>query len=141
MPIQIKRSIDIENVVREALAPYMTAYCLPLPASVDLPSVAVEQVGGRSANTIDEFDIVLDVRAKNEAESLETMRNAVGILKAVAESQTTPMHYVSENTKPAWIIDTVRPDVAMCRARLSVTVHMENVTINEIRSGGFNNGN
>ena len=137
MPIQIKRSIDIENVVREALAPYMTAYCLPLPASVDLPSVAVEQVGGRSSNTIDEFDIVLDVRAKNEAESLD----AVLENPALSNAQTTPMHYVSENTKPAWIIDTVRPDVAMCRARLSVTVHMENVTINEIRSGGFNNGN
>lgn len=132
MSITIKRSVDIEDIVRSALAPYMTAYCLPLPEKVDLPSVTVEQVGGDSANTIDQFDVVLDSRASSEAESLSLMRDAVGILQAVAESQATPMHYVSENTKPAWLPDSVRPDVAMCRVRLEITAHKELATINEL---------
>ena len=137
MPIKIKRSIDIENVAQEALAPYMTAYCLPLPASVALPSVTVEQVGGGDKDTIDQFDIVLDARAKTEAAALTIMRNAIGILKATAASQTTPMHYCKENTKPAWVNDPVRPDVAMCRARLTISAHQENATIKEINIGGL----
>lgn len=129
MSITIKRSIDIEDVVRGALAPYMTAYCPPLPKTVALPSIEVEMVGGSNSDTIDRFDIVLDARAEREYDALELMRNAIGILKKVASDQTTAMHYCSENTKPVWIEDPTRPDVAMCRARLMISAHEETETL------------
>ena len=132
MAITIERSIDIEDVVREILASYMIAYCLPLPETVALPSVAVEQVGGISANTIDQFDVVLDARAEDEATALLTVRNAVGILKKAAADQTSSIHHVAEKSKPSWMPDTVRPDVAMCRARLVITAHQETAVINKI---------
>lgn len=129
MSITFKRSVDIEDVVRGALAPYMTAYCLPIPKHIDLPSIAVNQVGGSNENTIDQFDVVLDARAVNEAEALELMRNAIGIIKKIASDQTTPMHFCKENTKPATIEDPVRPDIAMYRARLTISAHEETITL------------
>ena len=86
--MEILRSIDIENVVRLALKDYFTVYCRPLPSKFKVPSIEVQTVGGTEQSTIDTFDVVLDSRAKEEAEADELLRNAVGVLKTVAKEQT-----------------------------------------------------
>ena len=125
----INRSVDIEDVVRQALAGHLTAYCRPLPKNFSLPCVLVQQVGGTDTNTIDSFEVVIDCRAEHEADAMETMRNAIGILKAVAAAQTTALRYIDVNSSGSWGNDPVRPDVAMCSARLRVTAHEEQTEV------------
>lgn len=125
----IQRSIDIEDVIREALDDYLTIYCRPLPKDFRMPCILVQQVGGFETSTISTFEVVLDSRAEHEAEAFETLRNAVAILKAVASKQTTPIRHVSENSSGSWGTDPDRPDIAMCSARLSVTAHLERVEV------------
>lgn len=127
--MDIKRSIDIEDTVRSAFGSLITAYCRPLPANYVLPNVLVTQVGGSDTNTIDTFEIVLDSRAKTPAEALETLRNAVGILRKVAADQSTAIRYVQVNSSGSWGQDPARPDLAMCSARLRVVAHLETITI------------
>lgn len=125
----IQRSIDIEDVVRQALSDYLTAYCRPLPDNFLLPSILVQQVAGTDSASIDTFEVVLDSRADNEAEALETLRNAIGILKAVSKQQTTPIRFVSVNSSGSWGNDPMRPELAMCSARLSVVAHEESAEV------------
>lgn len=127
--MQISRSIDIEDVIREVLSDYIAAYCRPLPAEFSLPSILVHQVGGSDTDTIDSFEVVLDSRAENEADASETLRNAIGIIKEIAARQTTALRYVSVNTSGSWGNDPVRPDLAMCSARIRVIAHLENVEV------------
>lgn len=127
--MNIIRSIDIEDVIRSALSSHITAYCRPLPASYSIPNILVQQVGGTDDATIDTFEVVLDSRADNEADALETMRNAIGILKKVAALQTTELRYISVNSSGSWGADPVRPDLALCSARLTVSAHQENVEV------------
>ena len=127
--MRIKRSIDVEDEIRIGLSDYLTAYCRPLPAEYDLPNVLVTQVGGADENDIDTFDVVLDARAETEAEASETLRTAIGILKAVAANQTTALRYVDVNTNGSWGTDPTRPDLALCTARLRVVAHLENMEV------------
>jgi len=127
--MRIKRSIDIENEIRVGLSDYLTAYCRPLPAEYTLPNILITQVGGADANDIDTFDVVLDARAETEASASETLRTAVGILKAVAKNQTTAIRYVEVNTSGSWGTDPVRPDLALCTARIRVAAHLENLEV------------
>lgn len=127
----IQRSIDIEDVVRRVLSEYMAAYCRPLPKLFSLPSILVQQVGGTDADTIDTFEVVLDSRAETEAEALETLRSAVGILRAAAKMQTTALRHIAVNSSGSWGADPVRPELAMCSARLRVTVHQEFTEVNK----------
>lgn len=124
-----QRNIDIEDTIREALDDYLTIYCRPLPKNFRKPCILVQQVGGFDTSTIDTFEVVLDSRADHEAEALEALRNAVGILRRVAQLQTTPIRHVSVNSSGSWGTDPVRPDLAMCSARLSVTAHLENAEV------------
>lgn len=125
----IQRSIDIEDEVRQALSGFLVAYCRPLPDDFTVPSILVQQVGGTDSNTIDAFEVVLDSRAENEAEASELLRNAIGILKAVAASQTAAIRYVSINSLGSWGADPVRPDLSMCSARLRVIAHEEQTEV------------
>lgn len=127
--MRIKRSIDIEDTIREALAQHVTAYVRPLPAEYSLPHVQIQQVGGADVNTIDTFEVTIDARAETEAEALLTLRNAVGILRAVAQSQETPIAYVTVNSSGSWGVDPVRPDLAMCSARVRVVAHLEEAEV------------
>ncbi len=124
--MKILRSIDIEDAVREALSDYVTAYCRPLPKEYSLPNILIQQVGGRDADTIDSFEVVLDSRARTEAEALETLRTAVGILRG---GHHKDIRYVSVNSSGSWGNDPIRPDLAMCSARLRVVAHLENVEV------------
>lgn len=121
--------IDIEDTVRQALSPHIKTYCRPLPKNFSVPSILVTKVGGGEADTIDNFEIVLDSRAKHEAEADETLRTAIGILKTVARLQTSDIRHVDVNTSGSWGVDPVRPELAMCSARLSVTAHTKNVEV------------
>lgn len=128
--MKIERSIDIENVVRIALSDFFTTYCRPLPAKFSLPCIEVQRVGGSDRNTIDTFNVVLDARAKDEAEADEILRNAIGALKKISDDQTTAIRSVTVNSSGSWGSDPVRPDLAMCSARLNIVAHQENTIIN-----------
>ena len=119
----INKSVDIENEVRNALISYQTVYCRPLPAEYDLPNILVTQVGGTDSQTIDTFDVVLDSRAEVEADAIDYLNTAIAILKSVAKEQTTALRYVTVNTSGSWGADPVRPDLAMCSARLAIVAH------------------
>lgn len=123
--IEIERSMDIEDAVRLALTEHMTVYCRPLPASYSLPNILVSQVGGSDTNKIDTFQVTLDARAETEAEALEYLRNAVGVLKKGSGN----IRYVRVNSSGSWGYDPVRPDLAMCSARLEIVAHLETTTI------------
>lgn len=127
--MKINKSIDIEDEVRTALAPYLTAYCRPLPAEYDLPNILITQVGGTDAQTIDTFEVVLDARAKLEAEAFDCLRTAIAILKTTAKEQTTALRYVTVNSSGSWGIDPVRPDLAMCSARLAIVAHQMSMEV------------
>lgn len=127
--MEILRSIDIEDEVRKALNGHVTVYCRPLPKSPVFPCILVSKVGGNDTDKIDTFEVVLDSRAKEEADADELLRNAVGILRAVAESQTTALRFVTVNSSGSWVADPVRPDLAMCSARLSITAHLEKTEV------------
>ena len=124
--MNIERSIDIEDVVRLALTDHMTAYCRPLPKDYSLPCILVSKVGGGDRDKIDTFEVVLDARGKTEYEADLTLRNAIGILKAV---EGTAIRYVTVNSSGSWGSDPVRPDLAMCSARLRIVSHVERATI------------
>lgn len=119
----IRKSIDIEEEIRSALSEHQTVYVRPLPAEYDLPHILITQVGGTVNQTINTFEVVLDSRAQTEAEALDYLTDAIGIIEAVAKEQTTALRHVTVNSSGSWGQDPVRPDLAMCSARLSVVAH------------------
>lgn len=125
----IHKSIDIEEEVRTALEPHQKAYCRPLPADYSLPNILITQVGGTETDRIDTFEVVLDSRAETEAEALSYLNMAKAILIQTAKEQTTALRYVVVNTSGSWGADPVRPDLAMCSARISVTAHQQKVEV------------
>lgn len=128
--MEILRSIDIEDTVQKVLANHFTAYCRPLPKNYTLPCIMVSQVGGSDTNQVDTFELVLDSRAEDEATALLTLRNAVGILRQAEKNQNTPINSIIVNSSGSWGSDPVRPDLAMCSARVRVTAHLESTIIN-----------
>lgn len=126
----INQSIDVEDEIRQALDPYLKAYVRPLPAEYDLPNILITQVGGTTAQTIDTFSAVLDSRAHTEAEAIGYLNRAVGILKQVAKEQTTALRHVTVNSSGSWGNDPVRPDLAMCSARIEVVAHQFTTEVN-----------
>ena len=129
--MRINKSIDIENEVRIALSPYITTYCRPLPAEYALPHILVTQVGGKIADKIDTFSVVLDSRAETEADALDILNTAVGIVTQVAKEQTTALRHVTLNSSGSWGNDPVRPDLSMCSARLEIVAHQTTMEVTE----------
>ena len=136
MSTEIKRSIDIEDSVREILSGAgITAYCRPLPKDFSMPSILVQSTGGTTEENwsglemMDTFTIVLDSRAETENDALLTLRNAIGVLKAAVAGQSGPVRYVSLNSQYSWGADPVRPELAMCSANLSILARPESITI------------
>ena len=121
--MKIYKSIDIEEEVQQALELYLNVYCRPLPAEYLLPNILVSQVGGSDSQTIDTFAVVIDSRAETEAEALDYLNQATALLKAIAKEQTTAMRHVTVNSIGSWGRDPVRPDLAMCSARLEIVAH------------------
>ena len=134
--MEIYRSIDIEETIRTALSGQgLAVYCRPLPQEFDLPSLLVQNVGGYSTNdwagrnVVDTFTVTIDSRAQTESEALSLLRNAIGILQAVAAEQSTAIAYVEINSQYSWGQDPVRPDLAMCSATLIIRAHTERVNV------------
>ena len=129
----MKRPIDFEDAIREALADSVTAYCKPLPKDFELPCILITQVGGRSDYTwagigeIDAADITIDSRAETDAEAVETLRDAIGHLEEAISSQTTPLVMMELNTFSSTINDPVRPDLKLCTARILTRAHREEI--------------
>lgn len=121
----IQKSIDIEDEIRTVLSAYATAYCRPLPADYALPNILVTQVGGTVTNKVDTFEVVLDSRAATESDAIEYLNRAVGILQQIAKEQTSALRHVTVNASGSWGADPVRPDLAMCSARLAVVAHQQ----------------
>lgn len=127
--MDIYRSIDIEDAMRQELAPFMSAYCRPLPKDFTVPSILITHTGGDSQKTTtgkgkaDTFMVVLDARAETDAEADELIRNAVAVLEA------SDLFFVEVNSLYSWGNDPVRPDLAMCSATLEVTAHREVYTM------------
>lgn len=130
--MKIERFIDIEDEIRQVLAPYMTAYVRPLPKDFIVPSILITWVGGTENEKIDTFDVTIDSRAEDEDTAQLNLRNAIGIIEAVTKTQTTALRYVTINTLGSWGHDPVRQDLAMCTARLRVTAHKEITEITEV---------
>ena len=125
--------IDFEDEIRKILAEKYTAYCKPLPQNFTMPCILVTQVGGRTDYTwagvgiIDAADITLDSRAETDAESFETLRNAIGYLEEEVSKQNTPLLMVEVNTISSTINDPVRPDLKMCTARILTRARREEI--------------
>ena len=127
--MQIQTSVDIEYEVQKILDTYMTAYCRTLPADFETPCILVTKVGGSDVDTIDSAEIVLDSRAQRESQAVDLLNKAIGVLRKISRESTTPVRHIRVTSSGSWGVDPVRPDLAMCSARLSVTAHLENTTI------------
>ena len=125
----INKSVDIEHEIRNALEGYLTAYCRPLPADYSLPHILITQVGGADLNRIDTFEVVLDSRAESEAAAIDYLHTATAILDTVAKEQTTALRHITVNSSGSWGQDPVRPDLAMCSARIEVVAHKNNTEV------------
>lgn len=130
--MKINKSIDVEEEIRASLNDYIKAYVRPLPANFDVPSILITAVGGTDENTIDYFDVTLDSRAKEDATALENLQTAVGIVIAIAKSQTTKLRFAKVNSLGSWGRDPVRPNLAMCSARLRVLAHIETMEVSKL---------
>lgn len=130
--MKINKSIDVEEEIRASLNDYIKAYVRPLPANFDVPSILITAVGGTDENTIDYFDVTLDSRAEEDATALENLQMAVGIVIAIAESQTTKLRFAKVISLGSWGRDPVRPDLAMCSARLRVLAHIETMEVSKL---------
>lgn len=120
----IERSIDITDVIRGALAPYMSAY-IDIPKEVSAPFVKVTAAGGSERNTIDTFTVGIEGYGIRDGQAYELTRNAVGILRVIAAEQSTPIRLVRENTKPTSYPDPIRPDLKRYRTTILITAHKE----------------
>lgn len=129
--MNILKPIDIENEVRLALKDYLTTYVRPLPKSYALPNVLVTVTGGRSSDTIDTFTVSLDARAETDADALDTLSTALGVLEAQAQRQIGALRHVTVNSLASWGVDPVRPDLKLCTATVIVTVHRQAQTITQ----------
>ena len=122
-------SVDIEDECRLALKDYLTVYVRPLPESFATPSTLIECVGGSSENEIDSFNVKLSTRATTDADALETLQLAVGILEERAKEQFGELRSVRTNSLASWGSDPIRPDLKLATATLSVVAHRKSLEI------------
>ena len=129
--MNIEVSIDVEDEVRLALKDYVTVYVRPLPENFLTPCVLVEMMGGTSSNTIDNFVIRLGARAATDAEALQLLRVALGVLEAQTKAQFGKLRYSITNSLASWGSDPARPDLKLCTATVQAYAHKEPLTIPE----------
>lgn len=123
--MNIEKPVDIENEIRLALDDYFETYCRPLPEKYGLPNVVIEQTGGTTANTIDSFQIKISVRAKTDADAIDTMRDVLGVLEYQTENQFGALRHISVNSMASWGTDPARPDLKLCTMTAIVIAHRE----------------
>lgn len=130
----IIKPIDVEDAVRLALSAHMTnIHCRPLPRLYNLPNILVTATGGsqdtdwNGADVYDTFTVNLTCRGTSEAQALNYLRTAIGVLKA---SQGGTLRKVTLNSQYSWGNDPERPDLAVCGATLLITANPETSTLN-----------
>lgn len=129
--MNILKPVDIEDECRNALKDFVTTYCRPLPANYSLPNVLVTATGGSSKDTIDTFTVVLDARAETDAQAVDVLNTAIGLIEAQASLQVGALRSVFINSLYRWGNDPVRPDLKLCSATVLVTAHRQSFTIPE----------
>ena len=92
--MNILKPVDIEDECRNALKDFITTYNRPLPANYTLPNVLVTATGGSSKDTIDTFTVVLDARAETDAEAVDVLNTAIGLIEAQASLQVGALRSV-----------------------------------------------
>lgn len=127
----INMSVDIEDEIRRALKDYITIYVRPLPEKFKTPSILVELMGGTSENTIDTFTVRLSARAKTDAESLELLRVALGILEQQTKNQVGELRFSNEQSLMSWGTDPIRPDLKLSTATINVVAHKISFDLDE----------
>lgn len=127
--MNINKTVDIENEIRLALTDYFETYCRPLPEKYGLPNVVIEQTGGTTSNTIDQFQIKISVRAETDAEAMDTMSEVLGVLEFQADHQFGALRHISINSLASWGSDPVRPDLKLCTLTAIVIAHREKYEI------------
>ena len=127
--MEIERQVDVEDEVYLALKDHVRTYTRPLPKYFSLPCILITLVGGTQVDKIDSFDLVLDARAETEAEANEYLRNAIGILQKQTLDQVTAIRHMELNSTGSWGTDPVRPNIAMCSARIRVYAHPEQTEV------------
>lgn len=130
----IIKPIDVEDAVRIALAAQnINAHCRPLPRLYNTPCILVTATGGsqdtdwNGVDIYDTFTVNLTSRGTSEAQALNYLRTAIGVLKA---SQGGTLRKVTLNSQYSWGNDPVRPDLAVCGATLLITANPETSTLN-----------
>lgn len=129
--MNILKPTDIEEQIRTALAEYLNVYVRPLPETYALPNIMATVSGGRTTNTIDTFTVTLDARAETDADALDYLNDALGVLAEQAAAQVNGIRNVTINSLASWGSDPVRPDLKLCTATVLVTAHREGKTINK----------
>ena len=129
--MNILKPVDIEDECRNALKDFITTYNRPLPANYTLPNVLITATGGSSKDTIDTFTVVLDARAETDAEAVDVLNTAIGLIEAQASLQVGALRSVFINSLYRWGNDPVRPDLKLCSATVLVTAHRQSFTIPE----------
>ena len=129
--MNILKPVDIEDECRNALKDFITTYNRPLPANYTIPNVLVTATGGSSKDTIDTFTVVLDARAETDAEAVDVLNTAIGLIEAQASLQVGALRSVFINSLYRWGSDPVRPDLKLCSATVLVTAHRQSLTINK----------
>ena len=125
----IKRTIDVEEEIRQALSDKITCYVRPLPKDFAVPSLLITSTGGTETDTIDTFVVSLDARGKTDAEADKFLRNALALLQKVADEQTSAIRSVRINALPRWGSDPARPELKLRGATVTVMAHKETVNI------------
>ena len=128
----IQKPIDVEEEARVALSPYIAAYVRPLPDAYTLPHVELTATGGSTENTIDTPVLTLKARARTDAEAMNTLQTALGVLEAQASAQVGNLRHVTINSMASWGTDPVRKDLKLCTATVLVTCHREVKEISSI---------
>ena len=129
--MNILRPVDIEEEIRKALNGYFATYVRPLPAKYTLPNLLIAATGGSSSNTVDTFTVTLQARATEDADALETLRTALGVLEYQAGAQIGALRNVVINSLASWGNDPARPDLKLCSATVLVTAHRESFNISD----------
>lgn len=122
----IEESIDIEDAVRLAIQPYLSAtvYTHKMPANLSLPCVRVMRTGGTRKDGVDTHMVAIQYRAKTDAQAERLANEANAVLEAITRQGNTPLRSCELITHGSWGADPSRPDLSMRQAAFSIATHV-----------------
>lgn len=129
--MNILKPVDVENEIRLALSDLFDVYVRPLPESYPLPCLLVTAAGGSTRDTVDTFTVRIDARAKTDADAVDILTDAIGVIEEKARQQVGAIRHVIMNGLASWGSDPARPDLKLCTATFIVIAHRQAKTIKE----------